>query len=63
MWIVNNQVYVSDGDLDRRAVQEAAERTGLDRENVRAAVVAYLNALERQEANRREFNLNGQDRW
>lgn len=63
MMIINNRVYVTEDELDRVAVQAAAERTGLSLADVRAAVVAYMNALERQEEARREFNRNGRDRW
>lgn len=63
MMIINNRVYVTEDELDRVAVQAAAERTGLSMVDVRAAVVAYMNALERQEEARREFNRNGRDRW
>lgn len=63
MMIINNRVYVTEDELDRVAVQAAAERTGLSMVDVRAAVVAYMNALERQEEACREFNRNGRDRW
>lgn len=56
MLIIDSRVIVTSDDLDRRAIEIAADRVQLSDQDVGEAVAAYLNALEQlfEDAERRD---------